>query len=818
MYHALVWLLAIELMGLIALPLAFTLFRRLPDRGLILSKPLMLLLSSYTLWLLGLTHVATNSRYTIVGILAVLALVAFLVLRRKLPEIQSFLRREWAPLLTAELVFLGFFFLWLSVVSYAPAINHTEKPMDFAFLNSILRSTHFPPEDPWLAGHSISYYYFGHFMMAFLTKLTAIPSSISYNLSVALIPALVGAAAFSLAYNLIRLSGARVRTALLFALVAPAFIGLIGHLEGALEFVHARGWGSEGFWQGISIKGLGGLQEGADTSVFPRDYLWWWRATRVIDTVVDGESLDYTISEFPFFSLLLGDLHAHVFSLPFILFNLALGLNFLISAERVGLAWLRRNPWEAFAIALGLGALAFINIWDFPVFAVVFVVIVLVKGYGDWGGHVPRAVLPSLALLVPVLFGAVLLYLPFYLTFSSQASGVLPVGEVSTRPLFFFMIWGLFLLLSGTFLLRQLWSVPGLPGKYPGALSMVLTITLLPFVIWAGLELLVLWANWEGVIGLLGGGAIEDTGTVGTRLAKLLPGMFIVAVAAYSMLLRLRHSGDRATAFPLLLLALAIYLLIGAELFRLVDLFGNRMNTVFKFYYQVWLLLAIVSSYGLYYCLCWPVPSLAGRFEGRRTWARYPTIVLSRTLSYGWMGLVVVLLLVSIYYPIGAALDRTRDTGGRTLDGLDYLRRGSPDEYEAIVWLREAPYGRIVEAVGDDYSEFGRVSSSTGLPTILGWKFHEHQWRGSTAPFRGREEEVAKIYQSADPEQVRLLLEAHDVRYVYVGVRERAKYGSGQFDKFSYFLQPVLTREDVVIYETIQDGERGVVDKNGSAD
>ena len=817
MHHALIWLAVIELLGLIALPLTFSLFRRLPDRGLVLSKLLALLLSSYILWLLGLTHLVPNSRYTIIGILIVLALVSSLVLRRKLPEIVSFLRENRLPLLTAELVFLGFYFLWLSVVSYSPAITGTEKPMDFAFLNSILRSTYFPPEDPWLAGHSISYYYFGHFMMAFLTKLTAIPSSISYNLSIALIPALVAAGAFSLVYNMIRLSGAKVRTAIVFALAAPLFIVLIGNLEGVLELVHARGWGSEGFWQWVSIKGLDSAQ-GGDPSFFPREYLWWWHSTRVIDTVVAGASLDFTITEFPFFSFLLGDLHPHMSSLPFLIFVLALGLNLFISNEKLGLSWLRHNPWEAFAITLFLGGLAFINIWDFPIFALLFATLVLVKSYGDWDGQGPRALLSSLTLLAPVLVGSALLYLPFYLTLGSQASGVRALGDVSTRPLFFFLIWGLFLVLVGSFLLKQLGTIGGLRDRNPGALSTALVITLLPFLLWAGWELLALWTGWEQLLGRLGGG-IGGVGAVGARFGKLLPGMAIVAVALYSMLLRVKDDGERATAFSLLPLALAFYLLVGAELFYLVDLFGNRMNTVFKAYYEAWLLLAIVSAYGLYYCVSRPMPSLIGPAHPLGRWVRWPMDALGKTLRYGWMGLVALLLVASLYYPVGAALDRTRSGGGSTFDGLAFIQRGNPGEYEAIQWLRDqAPWGRIVEAVGDDYSEYGRISASTGLPTVLGWKFHEHQWRGSTRPFRGREEQVALIYQSRDPEQVRLLLDTYDIRYIYVGARERAEYGNfSSFHKYSSFLQPVFRSNNVVIYERFPDGKRELVERDDGA-
>ena len=820
MYQALTWLLVIEILGLLALPLTYTLFRRLPDRGIGLSKVLALLLSSYVLWILGLAHALPNAQHTIIAILAVMAVASCLILWRKLAEILSFMRREWMPLVTAELVFLGLFFLWLSVVSFSAAINHTEKPMDFAFLNSILQSRFFPPEDPWLAGNSISYYYFGHFMTAFMAKLTSIPSSISYNLGVVLIPALVGAGAFSLVYNLIRLSGARMKTAVMFALAAPLFIALIGNLEGVLELVHARGWGSEGFWQSVSIKGLVGLEESADPSMFPRDHWWWFRATRVVDTVVGGVSRDFTITEFPFFSFFLGDLHAHVTALPFMVLSLALGLNLFVCGENLGLGWLRRNAWEVFWLMLSLGALAFINIWDFPVFLAIFAALVLIKGYGDSGGLIRQTLIPSLTLLIPVVLGAVLLFLPFFSGFDSQASGILPVKDVmSTRPLFFFLIWGLFLAVSGPFILKQLVNIPWLGGRNPPLVAAVLVITLLPFLVWATLELFALWSGWGRLVDLFDGGIVASAPAVGARFGKLLPGLIIVALALYSVLLRVRQGGEMATAFALLLMAFTFYLLIGAELFYVSDLFGNRMNTVFKVYYQSWLLFSIVSAYGLYYLFSQPLPSLAGWARRHAPRVELPMRWLTPALRYAWIGVVVVLLLGSLYYPVGAALDRSRHVGGEnTFDGLAYLQTGNSGEYEAIQWLRdEATWGRIVEAVGGDDDDkdgdydpkYGRISSSTGLPTILGWQGHEHQWRGSRSPFDGRKEQVAQIYQSRDQELVRRLLETYDIRYVYVGRRERSKYGNSHFQEFSSFLKPVFSPKGVVIYERLSEAEGG---------
>ncbi len=255
-----------------------------------------------------------------------------------------------------------------------------------------------------------------------------------------------------------------------------------------------------------------------------------------------------------------------------------------------------------------------------------------------------------------------------------------------------------------------------------------------------------------------------------------------------------------------MLLAAGFYLLAGAELFYVVDFFGGayrRMNTVFKLYYQAWLLLALAAVYGLYY---WQ----SHMPRAQPQCARRPSLraALFRAGHYAWAGLAAALLVASFYYPVGAVLDRTGVLGpnhtlkDNTLNGLEFLRNANPGEYAAIQWLRDrAPWGRIVEAVGDDYSDYGRISSSTGLPTVLGWKGHELQWRGSSKLFSGREEDVDQIYRSDDPERVRQLLEWYDVRYVYVGHRERADYGGANLTAFSSFLRTAFERDGVVIYE-----------------
>jgi len=796
---ALVWLLAIELLGLAALPLAFLLFHRLPDRGYTLSKPLALVLFPFVLWILGLTHLFPNSRFTIIGILVLGTAVSAWVLHRYRDQVAAFVRAEWRTLLVAEGVFLAFLLLWLGIASGSPAINHTEKLMDFGFVNAVLQSRYFPPEDPWLAGHSISYYYFGHFIMAFLIKLTGISSGVGYNLAVTLVPALVAMGAFGLIYNLVRLSGAGRAAALGFGLMAPVLIVLVGNLEGTLEFIHLRGWGGDGFWGWIAVKDL---ESGVDTGsgAFPDQYWWWWRATRVIDTLADGQSLDYTITEFPFFSFVLGDLHAHVVSLPFMVLVLSLGLNLFQSPAKLGFRWLLRHPLEAGALALFLGSLAFINAWDFPLMVAILLALVLAKTYGQEGGNLQMALRNTVFLLGPVVLLAVVLFLPFYWTFGGQASGILPLQDQSTRPFLFFMAIGLLFLLGLSLLLRQLTGLarPN-SGQAPAALAAIM-VPLAPFLVWAAIVLV--------TTGITDGPAQAIT-RVGGRFLWVLPGLAMVGLAGFSAAQRLLLGRDPLIAFPLLLLAVAMLLLVGAELFYVVDQFGGafrRMNTVFKVYYQAWLLLSLVGAYALYH------------------WHRHRPGrgIAPRLGHYTWIVVVGLLAAASLYYSVGAGLDRAgllrqgSNLEDNTLDGLAFLRGSGSGEYQAIQWLRDqAPWGRIVEAVGDDYSDYGRISAGTGLPTVLGWKGHERQWRGSSRPFQGREEDVAQIYRSDDPSEVLRLLQRYNVTYVYVGSRERASYGEAGIEKFDGYLKTAFTAQDVTIYEMFKGAEQGQRHEDG---
>ena len=765
------WLLTVETLGLLAFPFAFKLLPTLKDRGYGFAKPLGLLMLSYPVWLLGSAHVPLGPRLTAVLVLAALAVAAAVLARRLWPELLDYVRRRWRLLLAAEAVFLAVFALWSILRAGLSAIGHTEQPMDFAFLNASMIAPSYPPGDPWLAGHGISYYYFGYLTLGLPGVLTGISSAVVYNLALALLPAMASMGVVSLVTTLARRAGATLLTAFALGMLGALMLGFLGNLEGVFELLRAWGLGTEGFWHTVGIKGLDG--PAANASFFPTDNWWWWRSSRVIDTVVAGAGLNPTIQEYPFFSWFLGDLHPHVMSVPFVLLFLAFSFNLLAGDSPVGGTWLRRRWHSITAMGLTLGALGFINAWDLPVFFAVGVAVAVLKScrsvrLGQGGGPLWVAGIAGVLLLL-----AVVPFLPYYAgSLAGQVKGVAAVTTPGTSPLHFLTVWGVFTAAIAPLALFGLARL-GAPLSTGRSLAVAVALGFAPLLLWAAIVL-----------------AVGDTGEMADRLWVALP-LSVALSAALAAVLRAPPGGEGvALAFTLGAVAVGIALVMGPELFYVVDAFDNRMNTVFKLYYQAWVVLAVAAPLTLYF---WVSNAGEGAFWRPR---------LGAALIVGFAALA----LSSFYLPIGMALTvNTPASSQYTLDGAAFLRNQAPGEYAAIQWLKtNAKAGDvIVEAVGGDYTAFGRVASFTGLPSVLNWPGHELQWRGSSDLQTGRAEDVAALYQAEDAAAVRAVAERYGVRYVVFGPRERDKYGVATLEHLPSALALAFSHEDVQIFAVL---------------
>ncbi|MCC6146885.1 MAG: hypothetical protein IT308_04890 [Anaerolineaceae bacterium] len=857
------WYLLISLVGAVALPLTLHVFSGLTDRGYALTRIFGLLLWGYVFWLLASLRVLQNDRGGILLALGLIALASVLFVRRSgLRDILHWLQQAKTQILTVEILFFMAFAGWAVVRAADPAALGTEKPMELAFINAILRSPLFPPHDPWLSGYAISYYYFGYVMAAMLAKMTAVSGAVAFNLASALWFALTATGAYGILFNLLckirggEPGGGRPISRLaasFWGLFAPLFVLIVSNLEGFLEVLHARGffWKSSAdgtlispFWQWLDIQELvrpptppfGFIPERSSG-------IWWWRASRVLqDYDLAGQGREI-IDEFPFFSYLLGDLHPHVLAMPFVLLVIGLALNTYLRGlgESPIVAkgffhatrdWLNGRPFEWTAVGVGgilrkweiwltglvLGSLAFLNTWDFPIYVGLFCVVLVFLRYQKEGWSMRRAgELVELAAIFAVM--GVILYLPFYLGFSSQVGGVIPSLAFFTRGVHFWVMFGPLLLpvvlwlawlgvrhrhkihgrsglvfAAGT--LFGLWLVSYLLGWL--ALSMPVWGNMLlmgnpgPLLQKLGQAMLLIGGQFYGVQGSADAGWIITASlekrllNSGTWLTLLV---LLAAIWCFLGLFRARLTEDSVIkedvrsnnpdAFVLLIFLVGVGLVLVPEFLYLRDQFGWRMNTIFKFYFQTWILWALVAAYA-----------------SVTLWVRLK--------SFWRMGFAVVwsvILLAGLVYPFfGLRMKGMAMAGELTLDSAAYLERYSPEEMEAIRFLQGAPPGVVVEAVGGSYSSFGRVSMLSGDPAVLGWPGHESQWRGGAAEMGSREEDVRTLYRTSDWDEAKTILERYNIRYIYIGSQEHSAYRVNEV-KFVGFLQPVFKNNGVVIYE-----------------
>ncbi|MCD6554063.1 MAG: hypothetical protein J7M16_08640 [Anaerolineae bacterium] len=821
MFYVVIWWLIVGVLGWLVWPLAFCLFRNLPDRGYAFVKSLGLLLVSYVFWLLSNGDFLGNTWGGIVFAALVVAALSGAYYRWRRCALDTtgddenglwdWLRANWRLVLAVELVFAVAFGGWTLYRAYTPDIAATEKPMEFAFLNAILRSDRFPPYDPWMSGYAISYYHFGYIMVAMLTRLSGVPPSYAFNLGIALLFALTVTGAYGVVYNLVAAAGrgrGRKGRAIGYGVLGGVFVALVGNLEGVFEVLYSRGLGSATFWKWLDVKELVARGQVTGRWFDMGGGWWWWRASRVIhDKTLLGISQE-VIDEFPFFSFILGDMHPHVLALPFVLLCLALAFNLLRSR--------RALDWVDYVLyAICLGGLGFLNTWDFPIYLFVVLVAYAVNRYRHQG-RLSQDWVREVITCAIVLFGlGLLLYAPFWVTFRSQAGGLLPNLFNVTRLHQYLLMFGTFIFVVLAFLVAlasDLWRAGRLDGNAllrQGLPLWAVVATSFPFLLVISIAPLVLTArgrqyvqgvlNSEPVRTVLGAQTLSSllAKSVSLRLADPWLFLMLSATIALVIFLALRilspgESDDRrpssSNLFALIMIGTGLLLTFVVEFVYLRDTFGTRMNTIFKFYYQAWVLLGLASAYGVWYVL-------ENWGERRPGGERY-------VFGVG----CVLLLAASLVYTMTAGYSRAGGFKGQpTLDGLAYVRRHEPDEYAAIQWLNAHGAGNpvIVEAVGGSFTTFARISSRTGLPTVLGWSGHELQWRGSGEEAARRERDVDEIYSGQDLQRTLELLEKYDVTYVYVGPLERGKYSAASLEKFDTLLDVVFQQGAVTIYQVL---------------
>jgi YYY domain-containing protein len=848
----LAWLLMVEGLALLALPLTFWLMRPLPDRGFLFAKAIGILFVSVLVWLLASLQWVTFSPRSIALAAVILAAVSGVVLTYRRDDMVDFVRRRWSLLLIGEIVFLAAFFAFLGLRMANPDLWHPfrggEKPMDLAYLNAVTRSTIMPPLDPWFSGGFLNYYYFGQFITGMLIKATGIDVRIAYNLAIPLFYALTVGGAFSLVYNLAESSRRRLMShpptlagvggtptppaggrtpyeppadgfkfglpawgPVWAGLAGVAFVAVLGNLDGVIQVGH----------------GLANVARGMPFGEFN-----FWQSSRMMAPDPPG----FEINEFPFFTYLFADLHAHLMAIPFTLLALGLALSVVLrrpearspltgfalgasSRERSSLSqsiaagrFQISLSWLALLAALGVvvGALRVINTWDYPTYLIVAVAAVFLAGYFRHGGlNVKMLGRPVLEAAFVFLVGY-LVFLPFHLRYEVFFSSL--ETTTNTTVLWQFLaISGLPVFILGSFYLKETWSVHrkrlrGAAGWFAGQRDEEQGATSKRSG-WPAGARFALFAGLVFAAAAIIFGFVLQTGSTVPFLTGLVALVALVGVA------RVASFGPtaRMDAFLAITVGLSLLLAIGLDVWR-VEGDIDRMNTVFKTYLQIWVMLGVGSAYALWRLSHnWKI-SFSGlrRHPGRSAWA-----------------LVLVLLVAgTAIYPIMGTQDRLRDrfqADGQplTLDGMAYMREATfTDEkgpvslvhdLDGITWMQRNIAGSpvIAEAHTPTYRWGGRISVYTGLPSVIGWQWHQEQQRWDyRQDIAQRIFQVNTLYQTPDPARALQIIDRYDVEYVYVGELEKRYYPEEGIAKFEGdlrpFLDPVYTNEQVTIYRVLR--------------
>ncbi|MCH7587934.1 MAG: phospholipid carrier-dependent glycosyltransferase [Chloroflexi bacterium] len=754
------WWLAIGLIGLLVFPLVSIAFRGLHDWGYPLARLVGMLLLSYGTWLLGNLQIAID-RSLILNVLLIIGGFSLWIAWRQRESLIAFFKENKRYILFIEILALAFFAIDLAIRIGNPDLWHPfkggEKPMDFSYLNAVLKSTTYPPYDPWFAQGYINYYYFGFILVGIPIKLLGIVPSTAYNLVLPTLFSMLALAAFSVGHNLYLGSRASItqfirRKAWVAGVVAAIALVLLGNLgtvrmiyEGFRDLGNSAG---AGLASGpiSAVQGLFATLKG-DASLSYRTDNWYWNPSRAIEPAA-GEA--GPITEFPFFTFLYGDLHAHMINFPLTVGVILWGLAGLYAARK----GMRRSWFEIgltfFIGALLLGALRTTNTWDFPTYWTLAALAVIVA---PWirEKKINLRVIISAVLGVLILLGAAyLLFQPYNLWYQQGYTAAEQWLGSQTGLGDYLTVHGVFLFII---VVWMAWETREWMANTPIS-------ALARYKKYAPFLLVAISAGILGIVVLV----VQGFGAAPVAIGVLL----------WSGLLLFKRGLVLEKRIILFLVGTGAALTILVEY---VVLLGDisRMNTVFKFYLQVWTLFSLSAA-------------AAGMWiaSEQKRW--------NPGWRYAWTILAGILVLSAALYPLTAAPAKMRDrmveNSAPGLDGMAFMEEATyfdidgpmllREDYEAIRWIQENLQGSpvIVEGNTPEYRWGSRYTIYTGLPSVLGWNWHQRQQRGFVAnpSVTARARDISSFYTTSSIEDALNFLNKYDVRYVIVGQLEKQYY------------------------------------------
>ncbi len=743
------WWVVLFFMGIIVTPITFRLFRLFFDKGYPFSKIIGLLIVGYCVFVVGTVRIAPFTFPTILTVAIVVAFAsgAFYPQKWKLWYIFT---QQWLTFAIEELIFLIVLMVWAYVHSFAPDIHGLEKYMDFGYVNSLLRTQYFPPKDMWFTPYSINYYYFGHLVTAMLTKLSGLPSYITFNLMLSTIVASCFTLAFSIGANIYFNIAQNVKITKIKIIASGLLTTCLVTFAGNLHIFYSffTSYNAETpvpFWQ-LPFKPLS----------FPNAY-WYPNATRFIY---------HTIHEFPVYSWTVADLHGHVLDIPFVLLIIAFLFSLLLLQADLDKETNSDksktfivHPFHLIFVGLLLAAMYMTNAWDGAIYWLLT------------------------ALTMMYIHGR---KIPLYKNANGEEEAPLVIAnnKKSKSRLFKIKAWHL------------AW------GRDFSISMLVITAGLLLFA--TPYNLFFNSAAYSHGIGVVcPPDFLTKIGKIGPFLFEpdhcqrsywwellMLYGFFYFFAISFGIFLTRSKRHTVTDVFVALMIILSTFLIIIPEFFYLKDIYPTyyRANTMFKLVFQAFIMLSICSGYVIVR-MATLIPDLR--------------LAQRKLLFFFFLASAVLVGLVMTYPYLAITSYYGNFKNYQGLNGISYLKTLYPDDYVAINWINQNIKGQpiILEAQGDSYTDYARISTNTGLPTVLGWTVHEWLWRGSYDVPAPRIADVQTIYNTINLQTAKQLFNEYHVQYVYVGTLEYQKYPNLDEQKFKQLGHKVFQHGNTRIYK-----------------
>ncbi len=704
------WWGVLLLLGFAFLPITGLLFESFHDKGYLFAKTIGIAITGYLVWLLSSLRILKFTGISCVVIFILLLGVNILMLKVWKKKKITFTKLNLKAVLTEELLFLLFFLVWTYIRGFKPEAHGTEKFMDYGFMAAMMRADYMPPKDMWFAGGTINYYYVGQFLATFLTKLSFIKANEGYNLMLMTLAAFGFVLPYAIVYNVtlryLKDKGAASRWKAPFAgVLSGAGVSLAGNIHFVIFY-----------WVVPGIRSFLGI-----TGDF-KDY-WFPNSTRYIG--YNPDTHDKTIHEYPSYSFVLGDLHAHVLNIMLVLTVTAVLFAWLLKRRKLmdegygeeKYPKLLKEIFDPHILLVGffIGVFHTTNFWDYPIYFVVAGAVILFFNLIFYGFHI-RAYGVTALQGAAVLVLSEITALPFTLNFD-QISTEINLAQSHT-PLYQLLI---------------LWGLP-----VAVVLGLLIELIMLQRRRDKGLNLQI--SENSEIIYQEEVNKNKYTGIKGFLYHLTISELFILTIGLC-----------------------AIGLVLIPEIIYVKDIYTGdykRANTMFKLTYQAFILFGTSSGFIFAKFIHKPVFTWQKKFTVITLILFLCTLWYSEVSIKAWYGNIFT---VKNY---------------KGLDAIAFMEKTMPDDYETVKWLNENISGTpvVLEANGDSYTDNERISMATGLPTVLGWYVHEWLWRGDTAVLNERIDDIKNLYTATDRSIAQDIIEKYHIQYIYVGKLEQDKF------------------------------------------